>query len=120
MLMRSSFIVSKMPSVIKSCRTGVSVISKSGCVFIARFKSRTCASQLSARKATDAGFANDTHHVVLSFGNTPFPVLEGQSIGVIAPGGDAAGRPDDPVGDSDRMFAQNVMLPFKTPEEVFG
>jgi benzoyl-CoA 2,3-epoxidase subunit A len=35
----------------------------------------------------------DTHHVVLDFGATPFPVLEGQSIGVLPPGVDANGRP---------------------------
>jgi benzoyl-CoA 2,3-dioxygenase component A len=35
----------------------------------------------------------DTHHIVLDFGKMPFPVLEGQSIGVIAPGVDASGRP---------------------------
>ena len=34
----------------------------------------------------------DTHHVVLDFGALPFPVLEGQSIGVLPPGVDAAGR----------------------------
>jgi benzoyl-CoA 2,3-dioxygenase component A len=34
----------------------------------------------------------DTHHIVLDFGQMPFPVLEGQSIGIIAPGVDAAGR----------------------------
>ena len=42
---------------------------------------------------TDAGFANETHHIVLDFGSVPFPVLEGQSIGVIPPGVDANGRP---------------------------
>jgi benzoyl-CoA 2,3-dioxygenase component A len=31
--------------------------------------------------------------VVLDFGTLPFPVLEGQSIGIIPPGNDAAGRP---------------------------
>jgi benzoyl-CoA 2,3-epoxidase subunit A len=35
----------------------------------------------------------DTHHLVLDFGTMPFPVLEGQSIGVIPPGVDDAGRP---------------------------
>jgi benzoyl-CoA 2,3-epoxidase subunit A len=35
----------------------------------------------------------DTHHIVLDFGSVPFPVLEGQSIGVIAPGLDARGIP---------------------------
>ncbi|MGC4366599.1 benzoyl-CoA 2,3-epoxidase subunit BoxA [Hydrogenophaga sp. R2] len=40
-----------------------------------------------------AGSDYDTHHIVLDFGAMPFPVLEGQSIGIIPPGTDAAGRP---------------------------
>jgi benzoyl-CoA 2,3-epoxidase subunit A len=35
----------------------------------------------------------DTHHIVLDFGNQPFPVLEGQSIGIIASGTDTNGKP---------------------------
>jgi benzoyl-CoA 2,3-epoxidase subunit A len=35
---------------------------------------------------------SDTHHIVLDFGSSPFPVLEGQSIGIIPPGIDAFGR----------------------------
>jgi len=35
----------------------------------------------------------DTHHIVLDFGTRPFPVLEGQSIGIIPPGLDAHGKP---------------------------
>jgi benzoyl-CoA 2,3-dioxygenase component A len=35
----------------------------------------------------------DTHHLVLDFGPMPFPVLEGQSIGIVPPGTDASGRP---------------------------
>ena len=35
----------------------------------------------------------DTHHLVLDFGRMPFPVLEGQSIGIVPPGVDASGRP---------------------------
>ena len=35
----------------------------------------------------------DTHHIVLDFGKMPFPVLEGQSIGILPPGVDANGRP---------------------------
>ena len=35
----------------------------------------------------------DTHHIVLDFGAMPFPVLEGQSIGIMPPGTDANGRP---------------------------
>ena len=34
-----------------------------------------------------------THHLVLGFGRLPFPVLEGQSIGILAPGVDARGQP---------------------------
>lgn len=34
----------------------------------------------------------DTHHIVLDFGALPFPVLEGQSIGIVPPGTDARGR----------------------------
>ncbi len=42
---------------------------------------------------TETGFENETHHVVLDFGSMPFPVLEGQSIGIAPPGFDAKGRP---------------------------
>jgi benzoyl-CoA 2,3-epoxidase subunit A len=47
-------------------------------------------------RVTDAGKDYDTHHVVLDFGTMPFPVLEGQSIGIIPPGVDAGGRPHHP------------------------
>jgi benzoyl-CoA 2,3-epoxidase subunit A len=40
-----------------------------------------------------AGSDYDTHHIVLDFGSMPFPLLEGQSIGIIAPGVDARGKP---------------------------
>ncbi|WP_244789237.1 benzoyl-CoA 2,3-epoxidase subunit BoxA [Cupriavidus pauculus] len=43
-------------------------------------------------RVTDAGHDYDTHHIVLDFGTEPFPVLEGQSIGVVPPGTDATGR----------------------------
>lgn len=39
---------------------------------------------------------NDTHHVVLDFGDRPMPLLEGQSIGIVAPGVDAKGKPHQP------------------------
>ena len=45
---------------------------------------------------TEAGFDSETHHVVLDFGAMPFPVLEGQSIGIIPPGTDALGRAHQP------------------------
>ena len=44
-------------------------------------------------QVNDAGTENETHHVVLDFGSMPFPVLEGQSIGIIPPGTDDKGKP---------------------------
>ncbi len=44
-------------------------------------------------RVTGAAAASDTRHIVLDFGATPFPVLEGQSIGILPPGDDSFGRP---------------------------
>jgi benzoyl-CoA 2,3-dioxygenase component A len=44
-------------------------------------------------RVTEVGRDYDTHHIVLDLGRRPFPVLEGQSIGIIPPGVDAAGQP---------------------------
>ncbi|MFM2052762.1 MAG: benzoyl-CoA 2,3-epoxidase subunit BoxA [Pseudomonadota bacterium] len=44
-------------------------------------------------RVTAVGKDYDTHHIVLDFGAMPFPVLEGQSIGIIPPGTDEQGRP---------------------------
>ena len=44
-------------------------------------------------RLTAADVSSAIHHVVLDFGATPFPVLEGQSIGIVPPGTDAAGKP---------------------------
>jgi benzoyl-CoA 2,3-dioxygenase component A len=35
----------------------------------------------------------DIRHIILDFGSTAFPVLEGQSIGIVLPGTDENGRP---------------------------
>ena len=43
-------------------------------------------------RVTALGTDSDTHHIVLDFGSGNFPVLEGQSLGIIAPGVDANGR----------------------------
>ena len=37
--------------------------------------------------------SSDIRHIVLDFGNASFPVLEGQTIGILAPGLDANGKP---------------------------
>jgi benzoyl-CoA 2,3-epoxidase subunit A len=47
-------------------------------------------------RVTEAGKDYDTHHIVLDFGAMPFPVLEGQSIGIVPPGVDADGRAHHP------------------------
>jgi benzoyl-CoA 2,3-epoxidase subunit A len=44
-------------------------------------------------RVTEVGKDYDTHHIVLDFGSMPFPVLEGQSIGIVPPGLDASGKP---------------------------
>ncbi|AJE97124.1 benzoyl-CoA 2,3-epoxidase subunit BoxA [Pandoraea apista] len=43
-------------------------------------------------RLTDTSAESDIHHIVLDFGKQPFPVLEGQSIGIIPPGTTADGR----------------------------
>ena len=44
-------------------------------------------------RVTEIGTQYDTHHIVLDFGEMPFPVLEGQSVGILPPGVDERGRP---------------------------
>ncbi len=43
-------------------------------------------------RVTELGTESDTHHIVLDFASLPFPVLEGQSLGILPPGVDANGR----------------------------
>ena len=44
-------------------------------------------------RLTDPNADNDVRHVILDFGDAVFPVLEGQSIGIVAPGADKDGKP---------------------------
>jgi benzoyl-CoA 2,3-dioxygenase component A len=37
--------------------------------------------------------SSDVRHIVLDFGGAAFPVLEGQTVGILAPGQDAYGKP---------------------------
>ena len=71
-------------------------------------------------RVTEAGTDYDTHHIVLDFGNTPFPVLEGQSLGIVPPGQDAEGRAHHPrqysvasPRDGERPGYNNVSLTVK-------
>ncbi|MEN9586620.1 MAG: benzoyl-CoA 2,3-epoxidase subunit BoxA [Pseudomonadota bacterium] len=47
-------------------------------------------------RVTLLGTESDTHHIVLDFGTQSFPVLEGQSLGIIPPGSDAHGKAHHP------------------------
>jgi benzoyl-CoA 2,3-dioxygenase component A len=44
-------------------------------------------------RLTAEGASSDIRHIILDLGATSFPVLEGQSIGIVLPGTDANGRP---------------------------
>ncbi|WP_300058893.1 benzoyl-CoA 2,3-epoxidase subunit BoxA [uncultured Roseobacter sp.] len=47
-------------------------------------------------RLTDTDGENDVRHVILDLGAQPFPVLEGQSVGIVPPGEDADGKPHLP------------------------
>lgn len=63
---------------------------------------------------------SDVRHILLDFQGTPFPVLEGQSVGIIAPGTDADGKQHLPrlysvssPRDGERSGYHNVSLTVK-------
>ena len=56
-------------------------------------KTPTPATVVGNFKVNEAGTTNETHHIVIDFGNMPFPVLEGQSVAIVPPGVDASGKP---------------------------
>ncbi len=51
------------------------------------------ATVMGSYRLTEEGAENDVRHIILDFGDAPFPVLEGQSIGIVPPGNDANGKP---------------------------
>jgi len=55
-------------------------------------KTPTQATVVGNFKVNEAGTTNETHHIVIDFGNMPFPVLEGQSVAIVPPGVDASGK----------------------------
>jgi benzoyl-CoA 2,3-epoxidase subunit A len=74
-------------------------------------------------RITAAGSSSDVRHIVLSFGATVFPVLEGQSIGIVVPGTRPDGRPHDvrlysiaSSRDGEKRNANNVSLTVKRAE----
>jgi benzoyl-CoA 2,3-epoxidase subunit A len=71
-------------------------------------------------RVTVLGTSSDTHHVVLDFGSEFFPVLEGQSLGIIPPGIDANGKAHHPrmysiasARDGERKGYNNLSLTVK-------
>ena len=75
-------------------------------------------------RLTDDSSDSDVRHVILDFGATPFPVLEGQSIGIIAPGTDAKGAAHLPrlysvssPRDGERAQFNNLALTVKREPE---
>lgn len=71
-------------------------------------------------RLTSDGADTDVRHIILEFQGKPFPVLEGQSVGIIAPGEDADGKPHLPrlysvssPRDGERPGYHNVSLTVK-------
>jgi benzoyl-CoA 2,3-dioxygenase component A len=71
-------------------------------------------------RITAPGTESDVRHIVLGFGETQFPVLEGQSIGIVPPGVGANGKPHDirlysiaSARDGEKRNANNVSLTIK-------
>ena len=70
---------------------------------------------------------SDIRHIVLGFGETIFPVLEGQSIGIIPPGNRPDGKPHDmrlysvaSARDGEKRNANNLGLTIKRVEGGVG
>lgn len=71
-------------------------------------------------RLTAAGSDNDVRHIILDLGPGHFPILEGQTIGIIPPGEDAQGRPHMPrlysvssPRDGERPSTNNLSLTVK-------
>jgi len=71
-------------------------------------------------RLTADGSDTDVRHIILDFKGKPFPVLEGQSLGIIAPGMDAEGKAHLPrlysassPRDGERAGYHNVSLTVK-------
>ena len=67
---------------------------------------------------------SDVRHIILDLGNTTFPVLEGQSVGITPPGEDANGKPFLPrlysissPRDGERPNTNNISLTVKREEQ---
>ena len=75
-------------------------------------------------RLTAEGSGSDVRHIILDFGGQPFPVLEGQSIGITPPGTGADGKPHLPrlysvssPRDGERPHYNNVSLTVKREDQ---
>ena len=75
-------------------------------------------------RLTDKDSDSDVRHIILDPAGLPFPVLEGQSIGIIPPGTDAEGKPHLPrlysvssPRDGERPGYHNISLTVKREEQ---
>jgi benzoyl-CoA 2,3-dioxygenase component A len=71
-------------------------------------------------RLTDAEAESDVRHLILTLGDQVFPVLEGQSVGVIVPGVGENGRPHEPrlysiasARDGEKPNTNNIALTVK-------
>jgi benzoyl-CoA 2,3-epoxidase subunit A len=71
-------------------------------------------------RITAGGTESDVRHIVLGFGETQFPVLEGQSIAIVPPGTQANGRPHEvrlysiaSARDGEKRNGNNISLTIK-------
>ncbi len=76
-------------------------------------------------RITTADAESDVRHIILDFGAVAFPVLEGQSIGILPPGTDAAGQPHAmrlysvaSARDGERPNTNNLALTVKRVRET--
>jgi benzoyl-CoA 2,3-dioxygenase component A len=74
-------------------------------------------------RLTDGDSDSDVRHIILDLGSLPFPVLEGQSVGIIPPGVDGDGNPHLPrlysvssPRDGERAGFNNLSLTVKRDE----
>ncbi len=74
-------------------------------------------------RLTDESSDSDVRHIILDLGALPFPVLEGQSVGIIPPGKDDKGEPHLPrlysvssPRDGERPNFNNLSLTVKREE----
>ncbi|KAA3632930.1 MAG: benzoyl-CoA 2,3-epoxidase subunit BoxA [Proteobacteria bacterium] len=73
-----------------------------------------------AYRITDADSDSDVRHIILGFGETSFPILEGQSVGIVPPGKRDDGRPHDirlysvaSARDGEKRGGNNIALTVK-------